>query len=911
MSDDLITAVRNGNHRAVPALVLKLDLAGRRKALAELKELRKEARSWEWQRRDEIRKALLVAGAGCHTGAAGCATWIGGRDLRAWSRSPYPLILVALGDRDPAWLGDLAHRLAARSMNSEAEYTFISELVRMAGCPIPTTDSVVEGWSERIRTTPWHGRSGRASLVGMLRSDPHVAVLAPRLFEMPELPAQVGWYTTPDSLDHWPAALCALAEEGVFDRSQLVERCVTRLVRGGKTSDQRFFLAVLQQLNITREEESGHLRDWMGMAADAISVVASHAQDVLARLEARSELSTRDLAEVSDSVLFRREKKLVRGQLILLGKALSRDAATAGELLPVVAEALGNEDIALQERALKLIARHLPTDDAPLREELSFAARQLGPLHREAVTALFGAAGPEETTPDGPYEELLPPAPVRSRLAPAPRTVPELVEEVAAQVKSRPWQDAASDRSATGSGSADFERALDGLVRLARTDRAELTEALREAVAGVWSIEQGIGQEVERQTEPAYMTTGQALALVVSSLLDRVSDETLAQGEGRWTGTGTCAHAALNGVLLARAWEAAGAVRVSSPVPFLLATPTWHTGSLDGAELVERLRTYQRLGVEPGAADFAQALLRVRRHGESAAAEAAASLGSPEGDRLAAWIRADEPVAPVLRHGLGGARPFTRKWWQRSAAGTRQVLLATKERLVIQEEFPRSFHWLGRPHLPDTRDCYHWGAGRSPHWIATLPEDGETLAAWLMPDLLHTVDEGRRGGASCLPPLMETGGEAGVAVHLAVAYGLGARHPEDRISAVDALLVLAARGRLDTALLGRELAVLVDRDLVKVVRLADSARTAAATGAYRTVLRVLAGALPALLAYQKAPSGIGELLAVAADCAERCGTEGIEPIAGLAGTAGRKGASQTVRQAARLLAVFPAGPTSP
>ncbi|OKJ17863.1 hypothetical protein AMK21_23455 [Streptomyces sp. CB00316] len=51
---------------------------------------------------------------------------------------------------------------------------------------------------------------------------------------------------------------------------------------------------------------------------------------------------------------------------------------------------------------------------------------------------------------------------------------------------------------------------------------------------------------------------------------------------------------------------------------------------------------------------------------------------------------------------------------------------------------------------------------------------------------------------------------------------------------------------------------------------------------------------------------------MAAECAERCGTEGIEhggaegiePIAGLAATAGRKGSSQTVRQAARLHAAI-------
>ncbi|NEE44728.1 hypothetical protein G3M55_08920, partial [Streptomyces sp. SID8455] len=224
------------------------------------------------------------------------------------------------------------------------------------------------------------------------------------------------------------------------------------------------------------------------------------------------------------------------------------------------------------------------------REELSFSAAQLGPLHREAVTALFGAVG-EDAPADGPYEELLPPVPVPSRLGPAPGTVAELVEQVAAQVKSRSWQGSTPGASAAASGISDFERTLDGLVRLSRTDRAALAEGLREALAGEWYIEHGI----DREPEPAYMTTAHALALVVGSLLGRLSYRSITEGKSRWTGTGTCAHAALNGVLLARAWEAAGAVQADL-VPFLLATPTWHTGSLDAAELVERLRTYRRLG---------------------------------------------------------------------------------------------------------------------------------------------------------------------------------------------------------------------------------------------------------------------------------------------------------------------------
>ncbi|MFQ6851958.1 DUF6493 family protein [Streptomyces sp. 35M1] len=905
--NELLTAVRAGRHHDVPPLVLALDRPGRRSALAELKELRKEVRGWDWQRRDRIRKALLVAGAGCHTGAAGCAAWIGGRDLRDWTRSPYPLILASLKDRDPAWLGDLAHRFAGRAALSEAEYTFVGELTRIARVPLPVTDNLVTGWTELVGAARWRHRT-RRPLTDILRDDPHAAVLAPRLFEMAELPPQVDFYDAPDSQDHWPGALSALAEDGVLDRSYLVERCVARLMRGGKSVDQRFFLAVLQRLEATEDEEKSRLRDWTAMAADGIAPVASHAQQVLVRLDARGELPVRELADVSGAVLFRQEKKLVRAQLTLLGKVLRRDSSTAGELLPAVAEAFGHEAIDVQERALKLVARYLPAVAGPdVREQLASAAAQLGPMHRATVTALFGELAEEEEAPQA-YEEFLPPAPVLRRQDPAPATVAELVEEVAARVKahaSEHWIPASAVLD-TSAGITGFERALDGLVRLARSDREELTGSLREALAGVHFVEHGLSPYM---VDPRGISTSHGLSVVVASLLGLVSERDRVAWRAKTvvTGSDACAHAALNGVLLDRVWEASEAI-AAGRVPFLLATPTWHTGAVGAAELVERLRTYRDLDVRPGPADFAQALLRVRRDSDPERAEAAAAaeaLGTGEGDRLADWIRAEDSVAPVLRHpATTVSRPSGGTWWQRTTSGARQVLVATRERPVIQRDFPEAFHWLGRAQLPRAQECYHWGPERSSHWTATLPGDPETLAAWLMPDLLFAADQGQRGAVGFLPALAESAGETGGAMHLALAYGLGARHPEDRTAAVDALLVLAARGRLDGAALGRELAILVDRDLVKVNRTADALGTAAATGAYRTVLTVLAAMLPGLLAYEKTPRGLGDLLSVAAECAERCGTGGIEPIAGLAATAGRKGSSQTVRQAARLLATF-------
>lgn len=92
------------------------------------------------------------------------------------------------------------------------------------------------------------------------------------------------------------------------------------------------------------------------------------------------------------------------------------------------------------------------------------------------------------------------------------------------------------------------------------------------------------------------------------------------------------------------------------------------------------------------------------------------------------------------------------------------------------------------------------------------------------------------------------------------------------------------------------LAGLVGSGTVKSNRLAESARTAASTGAYETTWSVLAGALPGLPASQAPVCGLGEILAVAVDCVERCepaaaGSWGAEGIPGLTEVASRRALS--------------------
>ncbi|MDV9176276.1 DUF6493 family protein, partial [Streptomyces sp. W16] len=281
----------------------------------------------------------------------------------------------------------------------------------------------------------------------------------------------------------------------------------------------------------------------------------------------------------------------------------------------------------------------------------------------------------------------------------------------------------------------------------------------------------------------------------------------------------------------------------------------------------------------------------------AAAAERAAALGTAEGARLARWLSSGEPVLPTSR---------------RRSAGTR-VQLEFGELVSLQAEFPAGFRELGQPTTVygERWYCYHWSRNMQQHWLAILPELRELVAVRVLREVSGAAVDDTRGAATVLPSLAESDGAAGEATHLCLAYGLGARHPQDRLAAVDALLVLAARGQLDGARLGADLGQLVRSGAVKPSRLAESVRTGSATGANTSIWGILRHTLPALLAdldgdiKPAVARGLGDLLAVAAECAERSGAQGELPH--LAQTADRVGSSRLVTQARRLRSALVAG----
>ncbi|MFI9326768.1 DUF6493 family protein [Kitasatospora sp. NPDC052868] len=886
--EELLQAVREGRTPQVPALAAALGPAERRACLVELKELRKQLRG-EWSKAaDRQSGALLVAGAGCHTGPAAAAAWIGGRDFaeRSWAR--HPALAEVVAAQPVEWQTDVAARLAQRSPQgwSWELYPLIEQVVRRTGCPVPESDAFVTEWLRRLVQGDGGRGGARATLLERLRADAFRPVLLPRVFELADIGSLLEFRWSDRPGDVWAEAVAGLAASGELDRAELIDRCLARLVRGGRPVDQRLFLAMLRELAPGPGEYAGHVRSLLALL-DGVSVVAGHAQEVLAGLDEAALVEPEVVVEASAVVLFRTEKKLVRAQLGWLEKAARRSPERAGPVVLAAAEAFGHPDTALQERALNVVARHLGAAGPAVLPELRFAAEGLNPAHHARAAGLFGApVGGDD--PDTGWSELLPPVPVPRPLAEPIATPAEVAEELSALL------------AGYEPDVADFERVLDGLVRHARLDRAALATALEPVLRVQHWSETGRWHDCGPR-DVLYV------ALTVTGQVDPHHRKGVLRRKGRPALRGAN-NTAYGHVLGARLVEAAERIGTDCP-PLLLATPTDATGAVEASALVGRLARYEEAGVAPGEMDLQAALLRLAPTADAEALAAAGRLASPAGRRVAHWLaRGGLPGQPSERvvfapgPGADDRHPFWNRWWEAlNRVAVAQPGIGSGPAGPAGERLDAVFRGLlegTEPSVARARKQDQWEWQPTVHWAAMLPHHREELAARWLDWFADSADRERRGATGMLPVLAEAGGPAGLAVHLVVAYGLGARFPEDRTAAVDALLVLAARGDLDGGLLGRELAALVAAGTVLPSRLGQALAAAAQTGAYGTVWSVLAPALPGLLVLDPAPRGLGDVVAVAADCARRTGARG--PVEEVARVAARAGSSRLVKEARAL-----------
>jgi hypothetical protein len=907
-----VRALAPTEHARLVAIFDDRSEAERRALVPAIKETLKELPGADGNTHRRLTPALRAAGAATLGGPAAIAQWLGRRDLQWGAADTHRLVLAVLRNRNPAWIPDIAGRLAAK-LPAElwvGEWDLPDLLVRACGMPAPTSEGFVRGWVQR-RGGDTRG-TGARSLVEQLAEDPYFPQLVPQLFEVAGIGQLLDQQDTWSGKgDGWGTSLAELAQAKLVERDLLLDGCVSRLLRGERPGSLRGFVRMHEQLGPTEDELAARATSYLRLLPDAPSPVAGLAQDVLRGLDTAGRLSAEQVAEASRSVLFRTEKKLVRTQLTWLGQALKRHPDHAELLLVSAGTAFGAAATDLQERALALIVKHTakwPADRRTLlRGELGDSIALLADAIRaDAVVALGGVD--EEAEPVEVFDlPLLPPAP---RELPEPiASLDELVEEISVLFAStaNPW---VSWRGRSADPIA-IERIVAALLREHARDRAALTAALlplteqhAHIVEQDWfshQVQGALGAMVAAATGLGDIGRSWFRGLF-GKAAPADSDLDLIPGDKR----ALARIEAPQRFLLARLYEVARRLRVPTSGPYLAEIAT-ATGHVDPEALVAGLEEWERTGATPWRRDLEQALLRLPTGLDPALIARAGRLTSPAGLRVARIL-----AAGGLPPGVVQRKRFDRIHREYSAAARDWIHLDGPLAWVAPApdgEPPASAGLLYDLFDPgDVARRRAWSEATDTDlrcWTLILPQARDVLAAHLAIRTQSSIDWACRG-AEVLPLLAEAEGPLGAGMSIALAYALGAHTPEDRTAAVDAFLTLAARDEpWDTPALGRDLGEAIRTRGVKTNRVAASLQEAARAGAHEAVWGVLSGLLPDLLCGTKT-TGIPDTLALAAQTAARSGARDVS-IRGLDALADRKGASRAVTEAKRLRKVLTGG----
>ncbi|WP_345140576.1 hypothetical protein [Dactylosporangium darangshiense] len=856
--------VRRGRVGEVKAAVAALD-DGERVALnGELLAWVKK-RSENFWNGNEL-TALVVAVGGSAPSAAAAARVLAAARWMSPGPATADALLEVAAARSVDWVPDLAYRLSGLASRRSADpsdqlWAFIARLLAAGGHAPPADDWFVIGWLRDLYF-PSVARLRSRPVVDRLREDPFLEPLLPHVFTVDGAGERLTELEAPGTRGRFAVvlALAGLAAERRVDRGVMLRGCLSRLLRGDRPGSLRGIVALLIELEPTEAEVTADAGDYLRLLADAPSSVATAAQKLL-RGAPGVELDA--ILEASAAVLRRTDKGLVRGQLGWLEALARRHRDRAGDIAAVLGEAADHPAIELRERAGALAAR-------------------------------LGGTAPLVAAPAMARDDDLPP-PAPPAPAPPPITDPdELAEEVAAFYSGRPF-----------TALLPLERIVDGAVRLAAADRPRLRAALLPVLE---RHREGMG---EHGWDP------RCLCGAFTGLLHAAAEpEQASARRGGWAAVLAAARRFLvlgepmpdrrvppiHRILRARLAEI-GAHAGSAALPGgLLSAPTSANGALDTEVLLERVAALGEADAWPW--DLIQALLRLPKDPDEPAAARAEAIGTPAATRLAARLRAGGLPTPQWHVELAPRRPRDRGFdygYDGLPAARVQVTAASPPMDAERYGLPgtETYGLLNARSGPPGESEFGWHE----LWPGLLPWDRGLVAAYALPEIASSADLDVRGRADALLLLAETAGDPGPALPIGVAYALTARHEQDRLAGLDTLLLLAASGAFDAETAGTHLGALSAAGAVTIGRAAQPLRDAATAGAPRTVWRLLAAALPALLEAKTPPRGTPDLLTLAAETATAA--PGPAEIPGLSAIAAKRGTSRLATEARRLTAALP------
>ncbi|WP_431924210.1 DUF6493 family protein [Nonomuraea jabiensis] len=686
---------------------------------------------------------------------------------------------------------------------------------------------------------------GDAFMVGWLRAldpgraatDPLFAAFAPRLFEIDGLG---------EALPEQVGTVARLVEDGLLERKPVIDGIVGRLLRDGPSALSA--LVVLHdRLDLDIDESAERARDYTRLLPAGPVAVADLALAQLRRLEEAGRLEEELFAEAVEALAFRPEKKLLRAALSWAGDAVLRDARRADVVLAALSLIFAQDTLALQERAVRLAVKLAPQAGEAGREAVRQAAAGLPEELLERVSAAYGGDIAAEEVTVTPL-----PAVGQGPALPAPYASPEQLVRAVSAREVDPHT---------------FERLLAGLVEWSRRAPDALREALRPWLEPFDPLFFGHNGE-----DPVHLVRRAFLAFASPGTGHRLPTSAIRQPP---------TLGGFKQLYFGRAAELARSFEAGDGYPVLLATPTAGSGHVDPEVLLDRLELLEAAGARALPGDLVQALLRLPRDLPDACVRRAQRLTSEAGRACAAWMRDGGAPDPRVTVHLRSERIG-------SYLPNLPVLRAVVE---VPDDLPEELRPLYRPEA-GYAFTLEW-------WPLAMPSHPEIVAAHLVWMMSICIDSSE-SQAQALVGLAHADGPLGSSVAHALACGMGHAHAAERAAATDALLTLAARGRVPAQALAQTLTKLVAEGFVKLNRVVSVLDDATQAGAHEAVWEVVVRLLPGLLPQEgeRPRAGVADLLAAGARAARIAGVRAELPE--VAAVAARKGSSRLVQEARRL-----------
>ncbi|GGT01775.1 hypothetical protein GCM10010156_69640 [Planobispora rosea] len=818
--------------------------------------------AWWGRERPEHEQApaLRAALAVCLDDAREVARWLTKPELWLWTghRRDADRLARLLRGRPAQWRSQVVSRLAeqapwddgdesrGRAMWWSAWYP-AAALLEDPDIEPPGSETFVIGWMRAVAEAG-HRVTGERLARDLLRVLLRLRGPSARLRPKAEV------------IQAWAAVMAGLADEDVIERRELAEGCAAAFFDGESWPFTDLFAA------LRPEPEDLPVRDLVRSLSVASGPAAGLAVVRLRRADDAGLLTDELFSDAVGALAFRPEKKCVRAAFSWIETAVRREPRRADDALAAVAAVFGIGPRDLQERAVRLALKLAGRAGEPGRQAVRAAADELPGDLRERLGTAFRLPGAPERTPPA-----LPAFTAGTRPLAAVESVDELVGLVTA-----------------ARGQMEIERLVGGLVTLVHRDREAVRAAVEPVLRGHWpslfdgSAAYGFGG----MDDPHLLAARAALAAVAPQV----------SGELRGRLPSYPARGPMPDVLTVLRLREAVVALESAAVPVLLATPTASTGHVDPDTLVARMERLEAAGTPPLAADFQQALVRLPREIDPAAAVRARRLSTSDGRALADWLARGGLADPDVGH-----RVERLPLYEGSPEIVTRILPAVWPR---EEDLPvlvRRLCMLNPAYAVSTASqMTEW-------WPAIMPSHREVITAWMLPRLPALA--GSRG-ADLLPlvRLARGQGPAGVVSAAALAHGLGFRDDRARGTAVDALLIHAARGDLAGQELGRFLADLVTGEVIKLGPVVAALGDAVAAGAHAAVWEAVCGMLRGgiLPRPQDRPrTGLAGLLAVGVTAAALTGARADIPE--LVETTARGGSSRLVQETRRLQGVIGSG----